>query len=92
MKYIAIIDEEMLSNFRIDEPLVMVVTDKMGFTRGIELKPLKKGYWIERIEYTDELIECRWLECSNCHCDGDDAYNFCPCCGADMEGDTDEKI
>lgn len=43
-----------------------------------------KGYWYERIEHEDELIEFRWFECSNCHCDGDDAYNFCPCCGADM--------
>lgn len=79
MKYIAIIDEQMLSNFRIDNPLVMVVTDKMGFTRGIPLKPLPKGHWIERTEKED-----KWLECSNCHCDSDKAYNFCPNCGADM--------
>ena len=44
MKYIAIIDKQMLSNFRIDEPLILVVTDKMGFTRGIQLKPLPKGH------------------------------------------------
>lgn len=55
MKYIAIIDEQMLFNFRIDEPLVMVVTDKLGFTRGIQLKPLPKGHG--RLIDADELIK-----------------------------------
>lgn len=54
MKYIAIIDEEMLSNFRIDDPLVMVVTDKMGLTRGIPLKPLQKEKE-EEIELLDNV-------------------------------------
>lgn len=55
MKYIAIIDDEMLSNFRIDDPLIMVVTDKLGFTRGIQLKPLKKdiGFMIEKFKTGD---------------------------------------
>lgn len=46
MKYVAIIDDEMLSNFRIDDPLIMVVTDKSGFTRGIQLKPLPKEHGV----------------------------------------------
>ncbi len=52
MKYIAFIDEEMLSNFRIDEPpcymsendKILVVKDELGYTRGIQLKPLPKGH------------------------------------------------
>lgn len=44
--------------------------------------PLPKAYWIERFKEED-----KWLECSNCHCDSDEAYNFCPNCGADMRGD-----
>lgn len=43
----------------------------------IETKP--EAYWVERFDDED-----KWLECSNCHCDGDNAYNFCPNCGANM--------
>ena len=50
MKYIAIVDDEFLSNFRVDiksnaqscSDIVLVVTDKVGSTRGIELKPLQR--------------------------------------------------
>lgn len=53
MKYIAIIDEEMLSNFRIDDPpcympeddKILVVKDVLGYIRGIQLMPLPKGNW-----------------------------------------------
>lgn len=94
MKYIAIIDDEMLSNFRIDDPLIMVVTDKLGFTRGIQLKPLKKEYWI----YDNEVNNWR---CSHCHeipkIMGyvgteefmNEHFNYCPHCGAKMEGAQD---
>lgn len=63
MKYIAIIDEEMLSNFRIDEPpnymseddKILVVKDELGYTRGIQLKPLPKGHG--RLIDADKLIK-----------------------------------
>ncbi len=50
MKYIAIVDDEFISNFRVDvrsngplsSDMVLVVTDKAGFTRGIALKPLQR--------------------------------------------------
>jgi len=50
MKYIAIVDDELLSNFRVDiksnaqfcSDMILVVTDKAGFTRGIRLKPLEQ--------------------------------------------------
>lgn len=50
MKYIAIVDDEFLSNFRVDvrsngqscSDIVLVVTDKAGSTQGIELKPLQR--------------------------------------------------
>jgi len=50
MKYIAIVDDEFLSNFRVDiksnaqscSDIVLVVTDKAGSTRGIKLKPLQR--------------------------------------------------
>lgn len=46
MKYVAIIDDAMLNNFRVDrsvigiKPLVMVVNDESGTSRGIQLTPL----------------------------------------------------
>lgn len=62
MKYIAVIDEEMLSNFRIDEPpnympeddKILVVKDELGCTRGIQLKPLQKEKE-EEIELLDDV-------------------------------------
>ena len=48
MKYMAVIDDSFLSNFRVDmsrigiKPLVLVVKDERGFERGIELKPIGK--------------------------------------------------
>lgn len=50
MKYMAIVDDELLANFRVDiksngqscSDIVFVVTDKAGSTRGIGLKPLQK--------------------------------------------------
>lgn len=48
MKYIAIIDDEFLSNFRVDVgypphlDICLVVNDKDMCTRGIRLKPLQR--------------------------------------------------
>ena len=48
MKYMAVIDDNFLSNFRVDmsrigiKPLVLVVKDERGYERGIELKPIGK--------------------------------------------------
>ena len=42
MKYLAVIDESFLSNFRLDDNgLTLVVQDKVGFTRAMRLKPIK---------------------------------------------------
>lgn len=42
MKYIAIFDDSMLSNFRLDneDKLTLVLTDKDNFTRAVRLKPI----------------------------------------------------
>lgn len=43
MKYIAIFDDDMLCNFRRDDNgLTLVLTDSLGFERGVALKPLIK--------------------------------------------------
>lgn len=42
MKYIAIFDDSMLSNFSLDDEdkLTLVLTDKRGYTRAVRLKPI----------------------------------------------------
>lgn len=46
MKYLAIIDEDLLSDFRVDvgypphSNMVMVAKDERGFERGIVIKPI----------------------------------------------------
>ena len=40
MKYIAIFDEEVLSHFRCDNGLTLVLNDESGFTRVVHLKPI----------------------------------------------------
>jgi len=37
--------------------------------------------WIERFDNED-----KWLECPHCHKDSDNAYAYCPNCGAEMRG------
>lgn len=51
MKYIAIVDDNVLSNFRVDKnvttnDMVLVVNDEKGFSRGLPIKPL----------YTETLV------------------------------------
>ena len=48
--------------------------------------PTRKSglHWIERFNNED-----KWLECPYCHKDSDNAYNYCPNCGAEMESEED---
>jgi len=45
--------------------------------------PTRKSglHWIERFDNED-----KWLECPHCHKDSDNAYTYCPNCGAEMRG------
>ena len=47
--------------------------------------PTRKSglHWIERFDDDDWD---KWLECPHCHKDSDNAYNYCPNCGAEMGG------
>lgn len=41
MKYLIVVDDNMVSNFRTDDNgLTLVVTDKTGFKRGMKMKPI----------------------------------------------------
>ena len=48
----------------------------------------RKGHWIEHIERDDwNDYEEHYLECSQCHYTAaEQAFNYCPNCGAKMEG------
>lgn len=50
------------------------------------LEERKSGLcWIERFDNED-----KWLECPHCHKDSDNAYAYCPNCGADMRGSNND--
>ena len=56
------------------------------------VQPSRKGHWIQ-IDYQRGKFEC-----SECHTQGyvntcmyEPRWNFCPNCGADMRGDTDDS-
>ena len=43
MKYIAVVDDDFISNFRTDDNgLTLVLNDEKGFTRAVRLKPIVK--------------------------------------------------
>lgn len=63
MKYAIVIDEEMFSNFRIDDyGKTLVVKDKVGAERAFSLTPLGKPLVIkedgEKAYLTQEHIDC----------------------------------
>ena len=63
MKHVVIIDDEMLSNFRIDDyGKTLVVKDKAGFERAFSLLPLAKPLVVkedgEKAYLTQGHIDC----------------------------------
>ena len=56
----------------------------------LDVKPIVKGKWIEYTSELDYSTETRYT-CNRCGemscCKG----NFCPDCGADMRGETNEE-
>jgi len=63
MKYIAVFDDEFLSNFRLDDNgLTLVMGDKRGYNRAVRLKPLIQNVLTaehgESIYLTQDHIDC----------------------------------
>lgn len=68
MKYLAIVDDEFLSNFRVDvgypphSDMILVVKDKDMCTRGIRLKPLPTEALVTKdgksVYLSQEHIDC----------------------------------
>jgi Zn finger protein HypA/HybF involved in hydrogenase expression len=55
--------------------------------KTLEQNQPKKGYWIMTYDYFTEAID---YKCSCCHEDSFAASNYCPNCGAEMEGVRNE--
>lgn len=85
MKY-AKFSDDFLSYFRLDDNgETLVLTDKRGYTRAVELLPYEerpKGKWLEPFERNGKTYH----KCTNCHISSELILfgNFCPNCGADM--------
>ena len=46
------------------------------------------GHWIERTSTDKEFgVSTTKYECSECSCLADNKSNYCPNCGAEMDGD-----
>lgn len=62
-----------------------------------DVREVKRGYWIAKAStHTSKrgrLIHYDRYKCSECGVwNGRHKQDFCPHCGADMRGDTDEKL
>lgn len=60
MKYIAIVDDSFLSNFRVDagmDGIVLVCHDKRGLKRGVVLKPLNMPVFTSRDGFSIYLTQ-----------------------------------
>lgn len=63
MKYIAVFDDDFLSNFRLDDNgLTLVVGDKRGYNRAVRLKPLIQNVITsehgDSVYLTQDHIDC----------------------------------
>lgn len=56
--------------------------------RARTIEPVRHGRWIEDNPHCNGLAP-NW-NCSMCGGDGDNDYNYCPNCGAKMDGDADD--
>jgi hypothetical protein len=64
---------------------------RIGILQAIQEQPTidperKKGKWIDK----SGGIEGAWNYCSVCGEQAIDLYDFCPNCGADMRGESDD--
>lgn len=50
----------------------------------------KKGKWIKQYDEEDYPLGCKCSECRKAYVMPDGWANYCPSCGADMRGDTNE--
>lgn len=55
-----------------------------------DVEPVKHGRW--EVFYAEELCGCKhaYYVCSNCFNSSDDEFDYCPNCGASMDGEQDD--
>lgn len=58
-------------------------------TPAADVAPARRGRW--EVFYAEELCGCRhaYYVCSNCFNSGDDEFDYCPNCGARMDGEEE---
>ena len=70
-----------------DEPIIKKLNEVIDFINSIDVSPVRHGRWGTHSDRPDSLI------CSVCNCGFDmwkhDPHNYCPNCGAKMEGVDD---
>ena len=69
------------------EIIVTVTYNDLGIIVDTKAEERKKGKWLQN---KDDSAGCGYFICSECKRDFYDTWNFCPECGADMRGESDE--
>ena len=88
--------EDLLELYRMDDPVLNenghvplpVIRQNIMDIPAADVVPVRRGRWETNSDRPDSLI------CSVCKCGFDmwkhDPHNYCPNCGADMRGSSDE--
>lgn len=53
-----------------------------------DVEEVKQGKWIKQNDVAFELCGVDYFKCSICNIECQTEYNFCPHCGARMDGDS----
>lgn len=62
----------------------------LEYVKQLHTIELKRGHWISHGHTCGFWCECS--ECGFADGHGDDDYNYCPNCGAEMEKDYDKEL
>lgn len=55
----------------------------------VDAEPVRHGRWESVTE--DWRNQIMWWNCSECDCEVSTKYNYCPNCGAKMDGEREEE-
>ena len=68
--------------------MINIMTDKCeNYIHNADVQSVKHGHWVWESNYRDYDGDiCSVYSCSVCSVHSDDTTNFCPNCGAKMDG------